>query len=193
MGETVTNGAGTTESVTTVTGPKRDRAAYMRQYRMLQKLNGKIKPELENSQPNIEPQPDFKSEIIPDIPPQPKLNSEPKPKILFKSGRYNADMPRILPPEVVRDIGNGNIANGRRVLQKFVAKLRARHQHADEPQARYARGGAVKIDKADADYHDSADSGTICAICRMYRREHKCSLVRGFISRTASCRFFEKA
>ena len=45
---------------------------------------------------------------------------------MFKGGRYSEAMPRILPPEIVRDIGHGNIANGRRVLQKFVANLRAR-------------------------------------------------------------------
>jgi hypothetical protein len=68
----VTNGSGTAESVTTVTPPKRDRAQYMRRYRMLQKLNGQINPEPGNSQPNIEPQ----SEINPNIPPAPEINAD---------------------------------------------------------------------------------------------------------------------
>jgi hypothetical protein len=98
--------------------------------------------------------------------------------------------PRSLHPAVLHELGNGNAAVGRRVIEKFLSRL----HKGDRPQARYARGGAVgKMSKSDAGYHDSADSGTICAICEMYSPENKCSLVNGFISRTASCNHFAKA
>jgi hypothetical protein len=113
---------------------------------------------------------------------------------MFASGRYNADMPRILPPEVVRDVGQGSLEKGRRVLEKFVAKLRARHQHADEPQARYAKGGAVgKMTKANAGYQACGDENRICVLCSMWRDNHRCSLVAGHIDRTGTCNHFAKA
>jgi hypothetical protein len=55
---------------------------------------------------------------------------------MFAGGRYNPQMARILPPEVVRDVGNGDIGAGRKVLERFVANLRGR------PPG-YAEGGHV--------------------------------------------------
>jgi hypothetical protein len=49
------------------------------------------------------------------------------------------------------------------------------------------------VSKAAAGYEDCGDSGRICAICSMYRDEHKCTLVKGFISRTGTCNHFAKA
>jgi hypothetical protein len=65
---------------------------------------------------------------------------------MFRLGRYNANMPRVLPPEAVREIGHGNIAAGRKVLQKFVANLRARQEtgtgkETAEPQTDDTDGG----------------------------------------------------
>jgi hypothetical protein len=132
---------------------------------------------------------------------------------MFAAGRYSEAMPRILPPEVVKEIGHGDIAAGRKVLERFVQSLRQKHQHeaatpTDQsdneaehgyryervPLRQYAKGGRVdKINKADADYEACGDSGRICAICSMYRDENKCTLVNGFISRTGTCRHFQKA
>jgi hypothetical protein len=73
----VTNGTGTSESVTSehvVTGPKRDRAAYMREYRRRVADNN--------------PSQEFKDEIKPDheianseIKPEPKLELKPEPNV----------------------------------------------------------------------------------------------------------------
>jgi hypothetical protein len=64
----VTDSAAAPEPVTTVTLPKRDRAAYMREYRARQN-NKSETPELNNNSP----------EITPDIPPPPELNCAPQP------------------------------------------------------------------------------------------------------------------
>jgi hypothetical protein len=132
---------------------------------------------------------------------------------MFAAGRYNPDMPRILPPEVVKEIGHGNISAGRKVLERFVESLRQKHQHeaaapTDQsdneaehgyryepvPLRRYAKGGRVdKNSKADAGYEDCGDSGVICAVCNMFKEPNSCTLVGGFISRTGTCEHFEKA
>jgi hypothetical protein len=117
----------------------------------------------------------------------PVLGEELLPFVLHHK-MLDADCGRIIPREVLAELGDGDPSVGRRVLVKFISNMR-NQEHAGH----YKSGGAVKVDKADAGYHDSADSGTICAICRMYRPENKCSAVTGFISRTGSCRFFEKA
>jgi hypothetical protein len=82
----------------------------------------------------------------------------------------------------------------------------ANHYQESEPEQHQARGGAVgralryaeggpvgKMSKADAGYENCADSGRICAICSMWRDNHTCSLVGGTISRTGTCRHFEKS
>jgi hypothetical protein len=113
---------------------------------------------------------------------------------MFAGGRYSEAMPRVLPPEVVKAIGHGDIGVGRRVLNKFIANLRAQHQHADRPQARYARGGAVgKMSKSDAGYEACGDENRICVLCSMWRDNHRCSLVAGHIDRTGTCKHFAKA
>jgi hypothetical protein len=116
--------------------------------------------------------------------------------------------PRAVHPDAVRELGNGSITRGRRVIDRFLSRLHGDRgaDDADEPEAeqqliprrdgnhgRCAKGGAVRIEKNDAHYHDCADSGTICSICKMFKEPNGCSLVRGFISRTGSCRHFEKA
>jgi hypothetical protein len=66
--------------------------------------------------------------------------------------------------------------------------------HYERVPLRYARGGRVgTVSKAAAGYEDCRDSGRICAICSRYRDEHKCTLVKGFISRTGTCNHFAKA
>jgi hypothetical protein len=69
---------------------------------------------------------------------------------------------------------------------------KVRYSYERVPLKRYARGGKVKMTKADAGYHDCADSGRICAVCDMFKEPNGCTLVRGDISRTASCDHFEK-
>lgn len=53
---------------------------------------------------------------------------------MFASEPYLSNgTPRILTPEIVRDIGHGSLSAGRRVLEKFVALIRRRakvHTHA---------------------------------------------------------------
>jgi hypothetical protein len=62
---------------------------------------------------------------------------------LFAGGRYNPELARILAPEVVRDVGQGSISAGRKVLQRFIDNIRA--QHADTKQALVPRaeGGGI--------------------------------------------------
>jgi hypothetical protein len=58
---------------------------------------------------------------------------------------------------------------------------------------RYTGLAAEKIPRRSAGYVDCGDENRICAICRMFREPNGCSTVSGFISRTGSCRFFDKA
>jgi hypothetical protein len=116
---------------------------------------------------------------------------------MFAGGRFNPQFARILPPEVVRDVGQGSISAGRKVLEKFVANLRARQEpdaakETAEPQA-YARGGAAKMTKEAAGYRDAIEDGKFCALCDMFVEPHGCTLVEGKISRTGLCDHYEKS
>jgi hypothetical protein len=117
---------------------------------------------------------------------------------MFAGGRYTEAMPRVLPPEVVREIGHGNIANGRRVLEKFVTDLRARQEtgtakEVERPQPR-ARGGRVgKMSKEAANYRDAAND-EFCARCKMHQpRTNSCTLVAGPVHRVGLCDYFEQS
>jgi hypothetical protein len=106
--------------------------------------------------------------------------------------------PRAVHPDALRELGDGSIATGRKVLQKLIDRSHEEHGAKDanelEPEAEHhARGGGIKITKAGASYHDCADSGRICAVCDMFKEPNGCTLVRGDISRTASCNHFAKA
>lgn len=71
---------------------------------------------------------------------------------------------------------------------------RVLHGHAiEQPDGNYGRGGAVRMSKADAGYDEIGSEGRICAICSMFRRENRCTLVNGFISRTGTRKHFDKA
>jgi hypothetical protein len=97
--------------------------------------------------------------------------------------------PRSLHPSALRELGNGNAATGRRVIDKFLDRL----HKGDKPQARYARGGRVdKISKADAGYEACGDENRICVLCSMWRDKYRCSLVAGHIDRTGTCKHFSK-
>ena len=141
---------------------------------------------------------------------------------MFAGGRHDAAMPRILPPEVVRDIGHGNLANGRRVLQKFVADLRARQQpesgevpqgddtgggkagyfyervpllrHVSQPDSSHGTyvRGKAKASKSEADYTDNGSKSEHCSICRYYVNRNACEIVTGQIESDGWCKFFSR-
>jgi hypothetical protein len=108
-------------------------------------------------------------------------------QILHQMGFQMAG-PRSVHPESLRQLGDGSISTGRRVLEKFLDRL-----HKDgKPQA-HARGGAAKMTKEAAGYRNAIEDGQFCALCDMFAEPNGCSLVEGKISRTALCDHFEKA
>jgi hypothetical protein len=104
--------------------------------------------------------------------------------------------PRAIHPDAVRQVGNGSIANGNRVLDKFIARAQQSHGYqqggALEPPDELANSGSVaKLTKQAANYRDPTGD-EICAACSMFRpHNHSCSLVAGRISRTSVCDFYE--
>lgn len=81
--------------------------------------------------------------------------------------------------ETVREIGGGDVEKGKRVLRKFIAKVR---QHATED----------KSTKAQAHYRNGTEAEH-CAICTMFRAPNACTAVQGKISPQVLCDYFEKA
>jgi hypothetical protein len=116
----------------------------------------------------------------------PVLGEELLPFVLHHK-ILGADCGRIIPREVLAELGDGDPSIGRRVLVKFISNIR-KHEHA----GRYKSGGAVKLSKADAGYDEIGDAGRICAICSMFKDDNACTLVGGFISRTGTCNHFER-
>lgn len=104
---------------------------------------------------------------------------------LFASEPYLSNgTPRILTPEIVRDIGHGNPFTGRKVLQKFIANVRRRGGNEYH--------GAVKVTKAEAAYHDHGTMAQHCAACVMFEpSDNSCTLVKGEIEPKGWCRYFE--
>jgi hypothetical protein len=102
--------------------------------------------------------------------------------------------PRSIHPDAVRQVGNGSIAAGRKVLEKFIARAQQSHGQgsAVEPND-FARGGAAKLTKEAAGYRNAIEDGQFCALCSMFIKPNRCSLVEGKISRTALCDHYEKA
>jgi hypothetical protein len=97
--------------------------------------------------------------------------------------------PRSLDPETVRQIGEGSISAGRKVLQRFQDRL-----HPGGKQQSYALGGKVKMSKEAANYRDSAEDNCFCARCSMHQpRNSSCTLVAGPVHRVGLCDHFEKA
>jgi hypothetical protein len=58
----------------------------------------------------------------------------------------------------------------------------------------FADGGTVgqKVSKETANYSPFGSEENHCSICRMFREPHACTAVKGEISRTAICDFFER-
>jgi hypothetical protein len=102
--------------------------------------------------------------------------------------------PRAISPSAVRALGGGSLEKGRRVLQRFVANLRA--QETAEPQGTgrlYAKGGAVgKVSKQSVNYRQAEDNA-FCARCKMFVEPASCTAVEGRIHRVDLCDLFEKA
>jgi hypothetical protein len=76
----VTNDAGTPETVTMVTRPKRDRAEYMREYRARQNKSDNP-PELNSETPNIPPQPEINAAPVPKQKTTERYEQETAPKV----------------------------------------------------------------------------------------------------------------
>ena len=103
-------------------------------------------------------------------------------------GMFDAPSGRVISVEVLAELGNGDPIAGKKVVRKFLNNIRQRGNHGE-----YAKGGAVKMSKVDAGYDEIGDEVRICAVGSMYRNDHKCTLVAGHISRTATCNHFDKA
>ena len=91
----------------------------------------------------------------------------------------------VVDPNVVREIGNGDLTTGRRVLQKFIAKVRK--GHATEGHAE----GGEKLTKASANYRQG-EPNRKCGICSMFERPDGCSAVAGHIAPQGLCDLFER-
>jgi hypothetical protein len=116
----------------------------------------------------------------------PVLGEELLPFVLHHK-MLGADCGRIIPREVLAELGDGDPSVGRRVLVKFISNIR-KHEHA----GRYKSGGAVKLSKDDAGYEPCGDSNRICVLCSMRKDKYRCSLVAGHIDRTATCKHFTR-
>lgn len=86
--------------------------------------------------------------------------------------------PGQIPAGVVRELGDGDIHKGRRVLRAFVARIRGQYtrEHRSTKAAAHYRQG-------NEDRH--------CAICEMFVAPNICTKVKGAISRRALCDYFE--
>jgi hypothetical protein len=102
--------------------------------------------------------------------------------------------PRSLHPEAVRQVGNGSILVGRKVLKKFIERMQPADQDSEPPSIiEYARGGKVKMSKVAANYRDSAEDNKFCARCNMHLpRTNSCTLVAGQVHRVGLCDYFEQ-
>jgi len=101
--------------------------------------------------------------------------------------------PRSIAVSGLRALGDGSVSAGRKVLEKFVAKLREQHQHADEPSAGYAKGGKVgKVSKQSVHFRQ-AENDEFCARCRMFREPSACTAVAGRIHRVDLCDLYQEA
>jgi hypothetical protein len=98
--------------------------------------------------------------------------------------------PRTIHPHALRELGNGNAAIGRRVMEKFLDRLYVDKQ--GNRRKRYAKGGEVKLRKADAGYRNAIEDGQFCALCSNFAEPAGCSLVQGKISRTSLCDHYDR-
>jgi Inorganic Pyrophosphatase len=83
-------------------------------------------------------------------------------------------------PATVYDLGDGDLATGHKVLQKFIAKVRSSH----------LEGGHTKLSKAAANYRTGSPDMQ-CSQCTMFRSPDACTAVKGEISPQALCDYFE--
>jgi hypothetical protein len=107
--------------------------------------------------------------------------------VLLFPQMLDAPSGRHIPAEVLHHIGEGSVSAGRQVIKKLIANIR---EHG-KPRA-YAKGGAVRMSKADAGYEPCCDENRICVLCTMWRDKYRCSLVAGHIDRTGTCNHFER-
>jgi hypothetical protein len=87
--------------------------------------------------------------------------------------------------QTVREIGGGDIEAGKRVIRKFIAKVRK--HHATEG---HAEGGAAKLSKHEVNYRQG-NPNKKCGLCSMYR-PNSCTAVAGHISPLAVCDIFDR-
>ncbi len=135
---------------------------------------------------------------------------------MFNAGRYSPDMPRVLPPEIVRNVGNGSIEKGRKVIEEFIERSRDEHHRGKnapeaphdelsdggsvksarvvfQPDGIYAVGsGAVKASMAEVRYRPGIGARR-CELCTMFEAPNECSAVSGQISAAGFCDLYESA
>jgi hypothetical protein len=114
--------------------------------------------------------------------------------------------PRAVHADALRELGNGSVTAGRKVIERFLGRLHNEHGANDEPEAEhqiipqpdgnhgrvYARGGAVKASKADVNFRQAEDN-QFCARCTMFREPASCTAVEGRIHRVDLCDLYEEA
>jgi hypothetical protein len=103
--------------------------------------------------------------------------------------------PRSLHPDAVRELGNGSIANGNRVLDKFIARAQQSHQQsdsADDDHDVHGHGEKALVSQTEADYTDHGTKQEHCAICRHYLNRNACEIVAGHIQPQGWCKYFAK-
>jgi hypothetical protein len=114
--------------------------------------------------------------------------------------------PRAVHADALRELGNGSVTAGRKVIERFLERLHDEHGANDEPKAEhqiipqpdgnhgrlYAKGGAVKASKADVNFRQAEDNA-FCARCKMFREPASCTAVEGRIHRVDLCDLFQKA
>ena len=89
--------------------------------------------------------------------------------------------------ETVRDIGGGDIEKGKKVLRRFIAKVRKHHTTED----RSTKTEDGKLSKAEAGYIPHGTTAQHCAGCSMFQKPDDCTLVKGEIDSKGWCKHFE--
>jgi hypothetical protein len=104
---------------------------------------------------------------------------------LIHPGMLGRDSGRVVPAEILAELGDGSHHIGRRVLLKFLANIRRQPAH-------YRSGGAVKVTKESVNFRQAEDN-QFCARCSMFREPASCTAVEGRIHRVDLCDLYEEA